>query len=68
VVTRLAPFEAIRYRPDAYPLFQRVDLPLAELLATNPALDLARTFELALVFDVVPEGVLALRSLQLGPR
>lgn len=68
VVTRLAPFEAIRYRPDAYPLFQRVDLPLADLLATNPALDLARTYELALVFDAVPEGVLALRSLQLGPR
>ncbi len=68
VVTRLVPFEAARYRPDAYPLFQRVDLPLADLLATNPALDLARTFEIALVFDRVPEGVLALRSLGIAPR
>lgn len=68
VVTRLAPFEAARYRPDAYPLFQRVDLPLADLLAANPALELARTFEIALVFDQVPVGVLALRSLRLGPR
>jgi len=67
VVTRLAPFETVRYRPDAYPLFQRVDLPLADLLAVNPALDLARTFEIALVFDQVPEGVVALRSLQVGP-
>lgn len=68
VVTRLAPFEAVRYRPDAYPLFQRIDLPLAELLAANPALDLARTFEIALVFDRVPDGVLELRSIGLAPR
>ncbi len=67
VVTRLAAFEATRYRPDAYPLFQRVDLPLADLSAANPALDLARTFEIALVFDQVPAGVVALRSLGLGP-
>lgn len=67
-VTRLAPFESARYRPDAYPLFQRVDLPLADVLATNPALDLARTFEIALVFDRVPDGVLALRSIGLAPR
>ncbi len=68
VVTRLGPFEAVRYRPDAYPLFQRVDLPLAALLATNPALDLEQVYELALVFDQVPEGVLALRSLRLTER
>jgi dienelactone hydrolase len=67
VVTRLAAFEATRYRPEAYPLFQRVDLPLADLSAANPALDLARTFEIALVFDQVPAGVVALRSLGLGP-
>ncbi len=68
VVTRLGPFEAVRYRPDAYPLFQRVDLPLAAFLAANPALDLEQVYELALVFDQVPEGVLALRSLQLTRR
>ena len=68
VVTRLAPFEAVRFRPDAYPLFQRVDVPLAELLETNPALDPSRTFEIALVFDQAPAGMLALRSLGLAPR
>ena len=68
VVTRLGPFEAVRYRPNAYPLFQRVDLPLAALLASNPALELEQAYELALVFDQVPEGVLALRSLRLTRR
>ena len=68
LVTRLAPFEVVRYLPDAYPLFQRIGLPLADLLAANPAIDVARTFEIALVFDQVPAGVLALRSLGLAPR
>lgn len=49
------------------PAVPRVDLRLAELSAANPALDLARTFEIAPVFDQVPEGVVALRSLRLGP-
>jgi hypothetical protein len=65
VVTRLGPFEAVRYRPAVYPLYQRVDLPLAALLAENPALELTTTFEVALVFDRDPEGIVAVRSLRL---
>ncbi len=68
VVTRFGPFEAVRYRPDAYPLFQRVDVPLADLLAANPELDLEQVYELALLFDRVPAGVLALRSIRLTSR
>ena len=65
VVTRLGAFEAVRYRPDAYPLFQRIDLPIAALQAENPDLDPASVGTVELVFDRVPAGVIALRSLRL---
>ncbi|TVR93695.1 MAG: hypothetical protein EA416_04605 [Trueperaceae bacterium] len=65
VVTRLGAFEAVRFRPDAYPLFQRVDLPMAAFTAANPDLDLASVDRVELVFDRVPAGVVALRSLRL---
>ena len=65
VVTRLGAFEAVRYRPDAYPLFQRIDLPIAALQAVNPDLDPASIDTVELVFDRVPAGVIALRSLRL---
>jgi len=65
VVTRLGAFEAVRFRPDAYPLFQRVDLPMAAFTAANPSLDPASIDRVELVFDRVPAGVVALRSLRL---
>jgi dienelactone hydrolase len=65
VVTRLGPFEAMRFRPDAYPLFQRIDLPLAALLESAPELDVGQVLELALVFDRTTEGIVVLRSLRL---
>ena len=65
VVTRFGPFEALRFRPDAYPLFQRIDLPLSALLEAAPELDLEQTYELALVFDRTAQGVITLRSLRL---
>ena len=65
VVTRLGAFEAVRYRPDAYPLFQRIDVPVAALQATNPDLDASSVGSVELVFDRVPAGVIALRSVRL---
>jgi dienelactone hydrolase len=65
VVTRLGAFEAVRFRPDAYPLFQRIDLPIAALQAANPDLEAASVGSVDLVFDSVPAGVIALRSVRL---
>jgi len=55
------------FRPTTYPLFQRIDVPLAALLAREPALDVARVVEIALVFDREPVGAVVLRSLRLEP-
>lgn len=67
LVARFAPLAADRYRPAAYPLYQRIDVPLAELLATAPELDLASVTEVALVFDRSPSGVIVVRSMRLHP-
>ena len=55
------------FRPTTYPLFQRIDVPLAAFLAREPTLDVARVVEIALVFDREPVGAVVVRSLRLEP-
>ena len=65
--TRLPAFATDRLRPAAYPLLQRLDVPVASFLEREPELDLDRLRTVRLRFDATVEGSLLLRSLAFGP-
>jgi hypothetical protein len=66
--TRFPPFEQPRHRPERYPLFATVDLPLAWFpTEAGAGFDIEDVREVALRFDLVPEGAIVLRRLVLAP-
>ena len=62
-IARAPLFALPRFTPSRYPLFATVDLPLEAFLEAEGDLDLASLVALDLEFDLVPEGLLVVRSI-----
>ena len=64
-LSRAPLFALPRFTPSRYPLFATVELPLEAFLEADGDLDLASLVALDLEFDLVPEGLLVVRSITL---
>jgi hypothetical protein len=64
-LSRAPLFALPRFAPLRYPVFATVDLPIEAFLEVESDLDLAELVALDLEFDLVPEGMLVVRSIAL---
>lgn len=67
-LTRFAPLERARYAREAYPVYQRIDIPLDSFATTGEPFDPTDATALELLFDRVESGAITLRSIRLEAR
>jgi hypothetical protein len=61
--TKLAYLEKTRYHEESEPVFQSVQLPLADFAGVNPGFDPAHLKSIRLQFDRTPEGVIIISQI-----
>jgi hypothetical protein len=66
-LARLGALALPRFAPQRYPIFATLELPLASFLAATPELDLGALRGIDLEFDLVPDGVVVVRGIELVP-